>query len=300
MRRILICLLLLALLCGCTGQMVPAGESKFTFYYRRADAQNDESYVSASGALAEKEVTLGGDVRTEDVLAAYFEEPDDETLRSLFPEGTACLGTKLQNGVLVLDMNEAYAALSGYERTLAAAGLTMTLTQLDSVDAVQIRTPSGALLGRASMRWTRDSFLLQDTSWLYPERTVQLYFAGANGKLQAEKRAISYESPEDLPENTLQALLSGPESDQLQPPVPAGTKLLDVRVTGTLCTAVLSEEFSACDTGREAASLAVRSVVATLCALSEIEQVQLQLQSGEDLVYCSIAQPLKPEWSWYN
>ena len=69
---------------------------------------------------------------------------------------------------------------------------------------------------------------------------------------------------------------------------------------GTLCTAVLSEEFSACDTGREAASLAVRSVVATLCALSEIEQVQLQLQSGEDLVYCSIAQPLKPEWSWYN
>ena len=51
MRRILICLLLLALLCGCTGQMLPAGKSKFTFYYRRADAQNDESYVSASGAL---------------------------------------------------------------------------------------------------------------------------------------------------------------------------------------------------------------------------------------------------------
>ena len=165
MRRILICLLLLALLCGCTGQMLPAGKSKFTFYYRRADAQNDESYVSASGALAEKEVTLGGDVRTEDVLAAYFEEPDDETLRSLFPEGTACLGTKLQNGVLVLDMNEAYAVLSGYERTLAAAGLTLTLTQLDGVDAVRIKTPAGALLDKPSTRWTEDTFLLQDTSW---------------------------------------------------------------------------------------------------------------------------------------
>lgn len=200
MRRILICLLLLALLCGCTGQMLPAGKSKFTFYYRRADAQNDESYVSASGALAEKEVTLGGDVRTEDVLAAYFEEPDDETLRSLFPEGTACLGTKLQNGVLVLDMNEAYAALSGYERTLAAAGLTLTLTQLDGVDAVRIKTPAGALLDKPSTRWTEDTFLLQDTSWLYPERTVQLYFAGSNGSLQPEKRAISYQSPEELPQ----------------------------------------------------------------------------------------------------
>ena len=268
MRRILAILLLLALLCGCTGQGIPAGENQLTFYYRRADGTNDESFASETGALTEKRVTLGGDVSVEEVLEAYLQPPEDEGLVSLFPDGTICTGTKLQKGVLTLEMNEMYASLTGYARTLAAAGLTMTLTQLDSVDAVQIRTPSGALLGRASMRWTRDSFLLQDTSWLYPERTVQL--------------------------------LSGPESDQLQSPVPAGTKLLDVRVTGTLCTAVLSEEFSACDTGREAASLAVRSVVATLCALSEIEQVQLQLQSGEDLVYCSIAQPLKPEWSWYN
>lgn len=300
MRRILAILLLLALLCGCTGQGIPAGESQLTFYYRRADGANDESFGSETGALTEKRVTLGGDVSVEEVLEAYLQPPEDEGLVSLFPDGTICTGTKLQKGVLTLEMNETYASLTGYARTLAAAGLTMTLTQLDSVDAVQIRTPSGALLGRASMRWTRDSFLLQDTSWLYPERTVQLYFAGANGKLQVEKRAISYESPEEIPENTVQALLDGPESEQLRSPVPAGTKLLDVQVTGTLCTVVLSEEFSACDTGREAASLAVRSVVATLCALSEIEQVQLQLQSGEDLVYCSIAQPLKPEWSWYN
>lgn len=300
MRKLLAVLLLLAVLCGCGAQMVPTGENQLLFYYRRADGASEESYGSETGALAEKQVTLGGDLSVEEVLEAYLPAPEDESLVSLFPDGTACTGTKLQKGVLTLEMNEAYATLTGYARTLAAAGLTMTLTQLDSVDAVQIRTPSGALLGRASTRWTRDSFLMQDTSWLYPERTVQLYFAGTNGKLQAEKRAISYESPENLPENTLQALLSGAENEQLQTPVPAGTKILDVRVTGTLCTVVLSEEFSACDTGRESASLAVHSVVATLCALSEIEQVQLQLQSGEDLVYCSIAQPLKPEWSWYN
>ena len=300
MRKILAILLLLALLCGCGAQTIPAGENQLTFYYRRADGASEESYGSETGALAEKQVTLGGDLSVEEVLAAYLPAPEDEGLVSLFPDGTACTGTKLQKGILTLEMNEVYATLTGYARTMAAAGLTMTLTQLGTVDAVQIRTPSGALLGKASMRWTRESFLLQDTSWLYPERTVQLYFAGTNGRLQAEKRAISYESPEDLPENTLQALLSGAENEQLQTPVPAGTRILDVRVTGTLCTVVLSEEFSACDTGRESASLAVHSVVATLCALSEIEQVQLQLQSGEDLVYCSIAQPLKPEWSWYN
>ena len=63
---------------------------------------------------------------------------------------------------------------------------------------------------------------------------------------------------------------------------------------------VLSEEFSACDTDRETAELAVHSVAATLCALNEIEQVQLQLPDGEDLTYCSIAEPLSPDRTWDN
>ncbi len=106
--------------------------------------------------------------------------------------------------------------------------------------------------------------LLQDTSWLYPERTVQLYFAGANGKLQAEKRAISYESPEDLLENTLQALIAG----RRRPAAIAGT--CRDEASGRACDGnavrLCCRRISACDTGREAASLAVRSVVATLCA----------------------------------
>ena len=127
-------------------------------------------------------------------------------------------------GVLTLEMNRnRNASLTGYARTLAAAGLTMTLTQLDSVDAVQIRTPLRRAARKSFHALDAGFILLQDTSWLYPERTVQLYFAGANGKLQAEKRAISYESPEDLLENTLQALIAG-QSDQLQSPVPAGTE----------------------------------------------------------------------------
>ena len=100
MRRILAILLLLALLCGCTGQGIPAGESQLTFYYRRADGANDESFGSETGALTEKRVTLGGDVSVEEVLEAYLQPPEDEGLVSLFPDGTICTGTKLQKGVL--------------------------------------------------------------------------------------------------------------------------------------------------------------------------------------------------------
>lgn len=299
MRKALTCLLLLALLCGCAAQ-IPAGETQIDFYYRRKDAQTDESFSSQTGALARMQVTLGGDARLEEILKRYFQTPGDADYVSLFPEGTICLGTKLQNGVLVLDMNDVYATLTGYERTLAAAGLTLTLTQLDGVDAVRIKTPGGALLDKPSTRWTVESFLLQDMSWLYPERTVQLYFVGTNGTLQTQKRAVSYQSPEDLPENTLQALLDGPDGEELQTPIPAGTQILDIRVTGALCTVVLSEDFAACDTGRTSAELAVHSIVATLCALNEIEQVQLQLQDGAELAYCSIAEPLSPERTWFG
>lgn len=300
MRRILAIALLLALLCGCGGQITPAGENAVTLYYRRADTQSDESFSSPTGALAQERITLGGDFRAQDLLERYLQGPDSDALVTIFPEGTACTKMTLQNGVLTLHMNEAYGALTGYARTLATAGLTLTMTQLEQVESVQIRTPNGALIGQSTARWTPEQFLLQDMSWLYPERTVQLYFSGPAGMLMAEKRAISYQEPEMLPENTLQALLDGPESSQLRASIPDGTQILDLHVTGTLCTVVFSEEFASCDTDRTRAEAAVRCVVATLCGLSEIDEVQICLPDGANLTYCSIAEPLRPESSWYT
>ena len=118
--------------------------------------------------------------------------------------------------------------------------------------------------------------------------------------MQTEKRAISYQNPELLPENTLLALIDGPDSAYLYDSVPSGTQVLDVSVSGSMCTVVLSEEFSACDTDVTRATLAVHSVAATLCGLNEIDQVQLQLEDGSDLSYCSIAQPLMPDASWFD
>ena len=300
MRKILSAVLLLALLSGCAASLKPAADETVRLYYRPVQARTDESFASETGALTQEATAFGTDTDPETVLARYFAGPETEGLVTIFPEGTACFGAQLQNGVLVLDMNEAYTTLTGIDRTLAAAGLTLTLTQLENVDAVRIKTPAGALLGQGSGSWTAEDFLLQDMSWLYPERTVQLYFAGPNGNLQAEKRAISYQTPEQLPESTLEALLSGPDDPQLQTCIPAGTRVLDVSLEAKLCTVVLSEEFAACDTGRESAELAVHSVAATLCALSEVEQVRLKLASGEDLTYCSIAEPLTPDRAWYN
>lgn len=300
MRRMIALALFLALLTGCAGSVQPVGDETVFLYYRRLDAQSDESFASQSGALAEEATAFGADADPEKLLARYLAGPETDGLVTIFPEGTECLGVKKQGTTLILDMNEFYAALSGFDRTLAAAGLTLTLTQLSGVEAVSIKTPSGALLGQGNTAYRAEDFLLQDMSWLFPERTVQLYFEGPDERLQAEKRAISYQTPNELPENTLAALLHGPEDEELSACVPAGTQVLDVELDGKICTVVFSEEFAACDTGRESAELAVHSVAATLCGLSEVEGVRIRLASGEDLTYCSIAETLTPERAWYN
>lgn len=300
MRKMIALALLLALLTGCAGSVRPVEDEKVFLYYQRADAQSDESFASETGALAEEATTFSADEDPQKLLVRYLAGPETEGLATIFPEGTKCLGVKKQGETLILDMNEFYAAVSGFDRTLATAGLTLTLTQLSGVEAVSIKTPSGALLGQSGTAYRAEDFLLQDMSWLYPERTVQLYFEGPDGRLQTEKRAISYQSPSELPENTLAALLNGPEDEDLSACVPAGTQVLDVELEAKVCTVVFSEEFAACDTDRDSAEHAVHSVAATLCGLSEVERVRIRLASGEDLTYCSIAEILTPERAWYN
>lgn len=297
--KILALLLALLLLCACAGKN-SAAEEGLTLYYRRGDAQTEENFDSALGALGTEKSSLVSAASIEEVLARYLMGPESEALQSVFPDTTACKNLRLEDGILTLELNEGYAGLSGIDRTLGTACLTLTLTQLESVDALCLTSYTSVLPGQSLKCWTAEDFLMQDMSWLYPERMATLYFVAPDGKLQAEKRAISYQSPELLPGNTLQALLQGPQSRQLQEAVPANVEVLDVQLSGALCTVTLSDTFAACDTDRARAELSVRSIVATLCALGEIEQVQLKLASGGDLTYCSISEPLAPEQDWYQ
>jgi len=183
--------------------------------------------------------------------------------------------------------------------SLASACITMTLSQIDFVKGVQIRTDAGTLSEQGTEDFSVEDFLLQDDSSVNPEQTVTLYFADkGSGKLKAEKRTITYTRQEDLPELALKALFAGPSEPGLSQAIPEGTELVDVSVSGSLCTVVVSETFADCDTDKTAAELAVHSIVATLCLLGEIDQVQISILNGADLKFCTIQKPLSTQDSW--
>ena len=290
MRRykLLAAALALVLLVGCTAAITqrPRYVNPIDFYYCRQDA----AYGSETGALAYETTELGRkDMTVEEILPLYFKGPLSDALRSPFPQGLACTHAELDGGVLTLHLNEAYGTLSGVELSLAAACLTMTLTQIAFVDSVRVQTPSALLTAQSGQTFTPEQFVL-----------FVLYFCGrSDGLLRKELRTVSYTSTDQLPTLALRALLDGPQEYGLLSTVPRHTQLIDLSVSDGVCLLVLSEAFSECDTDATSAVRALRPVVATLCAFDEIDAVQISLVDGSSMTYLDLGQSFSSEDSWF-
>ncbi|MEI3090491.1 MAG: GerMN domain-containing protein [Oscillospiraceae bacterium] len=262
--KIRLCALVLALLllAGCGASVgVEKTVNPINFYFCAADGGPNRriDFERPSGALSVQTVDLGRqDISIGEILTRYLAFCRDGGYGP-FPEGLECMALTLENGVLTLTFNDAFSSLSGVDLSLAAAALTMTLTQIDGVDGVSIHGRSAILSGDWQEVFTADDFLLQDGSAVHPEYAVQLYFLDAGGNLTAQRRVLTCDDRSQLPELAMDALLAGPDEPGLTCAVPAGTQLADVSVDGALCTVVLSEEFAACDTDEASAQAAVRA-----------------------------------------
>ena len=81
--------------------------------------------------------------------------------------------------------------------------------------------------------------------------------------------------------------------------IPAGTKLLSLRLENGTCTVDLTGEFLEGCTDAQEEAYAVRSVIATMCALPEIDSVEI-LVEGLEPSYCdgSLALAHRIEAAW--
>ena len=285
-------LLALALLTGCAPKAPVEMVNPIRFY---VCAPEDEIGLERpAGALTAQTVDLGrADLTINEILARYL-----ATAQAPFPEGLECTALMLEDGTLSLTFNDAFATLSGVELSLAAAALTLTLTQIEGVEKISIHCQGMILSDDWQETFTSENFLFTDTSPVHPETAVQLYFLIPGQGLNAQRRVLSYTDKTELPELAMQALLADPGGGGLTRAVPEGTKLLDLSLDNGLCTVVLSEEFSACDTDALTAENAVHAIVLTLCSLDLVDAVQVQLLGGSELQYCAIDRPLSPEPDW--
>lgn len=73
------------------------------------------------------------------LIATLLAGPISEELYSPIPTGVTLRSTYLsEDGILTVDLSEGYSSLSGMSLTLADCSITLTLCQLDDIDAVTI------------------------------------------------------------------------------------------------------------------------------------------------------------------
>lgn len=152
--RLTALVLALAMLCAaCSGGR--SGGEGYTLWF--AASQSD----AGSAALASETRSLSQpDAQT--LLELLLAGPADESLLSPFPAGVALRELSLEGNVATVDLSEGYGGLSGVELTLADACVTLTLCQLEGIDAVYFEV-EGAPRPFRDQVFTPDDFLLDNT-----------------------------------------------------------------------------------------------------------------------------------------
>lgn len=233
--------------------------------------------------------------QTRTVQAADPAEKPADIVRALLTEGllpavpaqTQLLGVTVEDGVCTVDLSAALTErrYSFAEERLTLYALVDSLTELPQIRTVDLWV-EGAPLER--LNWLElSSGLMRDETLLYdatdPDLNDRTLYAvcGENDLLVGIPMQLEPSETLTLPEQVLTALIAYEGVGGIRNPIPAGTKLLSVRMENRTCIVDLTGEFlDGCSDAFEEQS-AVRAVVATLCALDEVSSTEILVEGLE-------------------
>lgn len=204
---------------------------------------------------------------------------------SCIASGTELLDIRVENSVCTVNFSSAFG--ENQPDSFAAARMAVyavvnSLTELPEITTVDLWVSGAPLetLGRLDI----SSGVLRDERLIFTpagrdSADVTLYpLCTDDGLLPAIPMMLEVPEKQSLAAAVIDALFAYSEVNGLHRCIPEGTKVLSLRTEGTNCVIDLTGEFlSGCENER-AQQLAVRSIVATLCSLPEIDTVDLLVE----------------------
>ncbi|MGO5023930.1 GerMN domain-containing protein [Lawsonibacter sp. LCP25S3_G6] len=130
---------LLVLLCACGRSSEEKQRGDYVLYFLSGSLKAGES---GHGPALDWE-PYDGEAQPEALLDALLAGPTLEELASPFPKGVTlrkCVWDEERPGVLVVSLSEQYGALTDVSLTLADYCIVLTLSQLEDVEGVEIRS----------------------------------------------------------------------------------------------------------------------------------------------------------------
>lgn len=206
--------------------------------------------------------------------------PQDSELVSLIPPGTGMVRWTMEGRTAHVELSDAYARLSGIDRTIADYCVTLTLSQLSGVDRVELSAGD-----EGGVRVLRVGDVIFSGAEEEPvDVPASLYFRRAgSASLASELRVFRLTEDETPAKAVLEALASGPQDESLVGLLPQELTVRAAWVDDEVCYADLSDVLLAAPPDSpEEQELVISSIVETLCSLDKVAQVQL-LVEGEPL-----------------
>ena len=231
-------LVLSLLLAACVRGGGTEGENSYTIYYPAAelrDVPGEDAIVARTVQLPDAD-TLTQEELAQRLLERLLADAPDAGVRAPMPGGTTLLSLSVLGNWARVDFSRQYARLAGIDLTLADYCVTLTLTQLDGVNAVSITSGGRELPYRETQTLTAADPLLSMREDALRPITVSLYFLDpTSGALRAEKRALALYEGQTRVNALLEALAQGPESDALAALLPEEFTVLSARVEEGTC-----------------------------------------------------------------
>lgn len=235
----------------------------------------------------------------------YWGEADPEQLlraelEALFgAEVVAEDWTLTEGGSLTVELSDPYADRSGMELTLTQCCITLTLCQLEQVERVRVTVDGQPVSGRDKLYLTPDDFLFTGAEEEPRQVLVELYFPRSGGGLGFEVRELILTEDDDLYTAVLEALLEGPDSEDLTAVFPEDTGLLDVRMEdGVCCVNFSAALLEGGEDDPAARDLLLYSIVDTLGRLDAVSAVQLLVEGEPVPVFGTVdtSLPVQPDF----
>lgn len=265
--------LLALLLAACVDQAEQEGEEGYLLYYPASDlgsVAGGDAIVTRTLTIPESESLTTAEL-AERLLTALLDGAPDSLVTAPMPDGTELLELSVLGSWARVDFSRHYARLAGIDLTLADYCVTLTLTQIEGVNAVSITSGGRELAYRKTQTLTAADPLLSTREDALRPVTVSLYFLdGESGALRAETQVLALYEGQTRVNAVLEALSEGPESDGLKALLPEDFRVLSARVEEDTCYLNLPD---GADLGA-VPRLSVESLVRSLCSLDAVERVQ--------------------------
>lgn len=275
---------LLSLLCACAAQHAQEmDENGYELYFL-----SDPNSAGGGDAIRtqEKRLTLDGAMETEDCVRALMEAllagPDEPSLSSPIPEGTALRSLKVSGRRAQIDLSAQYARLTGIDLSLADYCITLTLTQLPNVNAVSITADGRELPYRETqVLLSADTLLSSRESGLRPI-TVSLYFLDSKtGELRAEQQTLALYEGQTRVNALLEALAQGPEDDSLVSLLPEDFAVISSRIENGVCYLNLPANVSLPENEAER-DLMLSALEQSILSLGGVDEVQFLIEGSAE------------------